>query len=141
MYGAGVANPEMTFADTSQDPVPKRRKQTKAGKAGKAGEEGQGAEAAVAAVGHAGTAAGAEEAASEPAELTRFGAAEVAIDADVSIVAPQGEQSVLSSSYIVPNKYPATGAVFKAVEQNLCFSRGSCRGPSPPISTPTPLKP
>lgn len=138
MYGAGVANPEMTFADTSQDPVPKRRKQTKAGKAGKAGEEGQGAEAAVAAVGHAGTAAGAEEAASEPAELTRTGAAEVAIDADVSIVAPQGEQSVLSSSYIVPNKYPATGAVFKAVEE-LVLQQRLLQGTHPPhLNSPPP---
>ena len=84
----------MTFADTSEDPVPKRRKQSKARKAGKAGEEEQAEEAAAAAVNDAsrsGSAAGLGEAASEPAELTRTGAAEVAADADVSIASPQGK--------------------------------------------------
>ncbi|KAL3160296.1 hypothetical protein ABBQ38_009688 [Trebouxia sp. C0009 RCD-2024] len=89
----GVANPEMTFADMSEDPVPKRRKQSKARTAGKAAEEKKDVEAAAASTAGAsrsGTAAGLEEAASEPAELTRTGAAEVAADADVSLVSPQG---------------------------------------------------
>lgn len=77
MCAPGVANPEMTFADMSDVPVPKRRKQSKAGKAG---EEDHGGEAA----------ASLEEADTEPQELTRTGAAEVAADADVSIVSPQG---------------------------------------------------
>lgn len=93
IMSAGVANPEMTFADMSEDPVPKRRKQSKARTAGKAAEEKKDVEAAAASTAGAsrsGTAAGLEEAASEPAELTRTGAAEVAADADVSLVSPQG---------------------------------------------------
>lgn len=67
----------MTFADTSDIPVPKRRKQSKAGKTG---EEDHGVAAA----------ASLEEADTEPQELTCTGAAEVAADADVSIASPQG---------------------------------------------------
>ena len=88
MCTPGVANPEMTFADTSEGPVPKRPKQSKACKAGKAGEEEHAARAAAVLSGEArgsAAAAGLEEAYSEPAELTRTGAAEVAADADVSI--------------------------------------------------------
>lgn len=93
---AGVANPEMTFADMSEEPVPKRRKQSKARTAGKAGKEEQDTDAAAAAAAsndsasRSGTAAGPETSASEPAELTRTGAAEVAADADGCIVSPQG---------------------------------------------------
>ena len=97
MCAAGVANPEMTFADTSEDPVPKRQKQSKARKAG---EEEHGAQAAAAPCGEArgsGAAAGLEEATSEPAELTRTGADEVAADdADISMN-PQG-MSLLARS-------------------------------------------
>ena len=94
-----MANPEMTFADMSEDPVPKRRKQSKARKAGIAAVEEHGTEAAAALSGEAsgsGAAAGLEEAYSEPAELTRTGAAEVAADADVSI-SPQGTSPLVRS--------------------------------------------
>ena len=97
----------MTFADMPEDPVPKRRKQSKARKAGKAGEEECGAEAAAvlrSEAGGSGAAAGLEEADSEPAELTRTGAAEVAADADVSI-GPQG-MSLLPGTDAFPPQIP-----------------------------------
>ena len=76
----GVANPEMTFGDEIQDPKPKRKR--KADKAIEAGSAGT--------AGIAGTAADGA-AASEPAELTRTGAAEVVADADLSVPATKGE--------------------------------------------------
>ena len=91
MKCAGVANSDKTFADTSEDPVPKHRKQRKAGTA--AAEEDQTQEAA----GAAGKGAKSDQGLSlgqgdsEPAELGRTAAAEVAADADVSIAASQGE--------------------------------------------------
>ena len=75
----GVANSEMTFGDEIQDPKPKR--QRKADKAIEAGSAGI-----------ADPAAG-EAAASEPAELTRTGAAEVVADADSSVPATKGESA------------------------------------------------
>lgn len=95
MTNAGVANPEMTFADTSGDPVPKRRKQSKAGKAPKASkaveaEDERDAEAAAAELDETAHSGSLKAADSEPAELARTGAAEVAADAEVSIAEPPG---------------------------------------------------
>lgn len=84
MCAAGVANPEMTFADTSEDPVPKRRKQSKARKAGEGEHAAQASAAPCGEARGSEAAAGLEEATLEPAELTRTGAAEVAADADIS---------------------------------------------------------
>lgn len=68
----------MTFGDEIQDPAPKRRE---AGKKGKAAQQEEDAGAAV------------EMPDSEPAELSRMGAAEVAADADASLPSSEGETS------------------------------------------------
>ncbi len=68
----------MTFGDEIQDPAPKRRK---AGGKGKAAQQEEDAGGAV------------EMPDSEPAELSRTGAAEVAADADAVLPSSQGEMS------------------------------------------------
>ena len=98
---SGAANPEMTFGDEIQDPKPKRRR--KAGKAGKAGtaddEEAGTSTAGIAEASQpssSGLAAGNELADSEPAELTRTGAADVVADADKTV--PRSTGDVWSST-------------------------------------------
>jgi hypothetical protein len=97
---AGVANSEMTFGDEIQDPAPKRRK---AGRKGKAAQQEEDAEGAVVSMqpSPSGTGAvalrpAAEMSDSEPAELSRTGAAEVAADADATLPGAQGETSHVS---------------------------------------------
>lgn len=80
---AGVTNPEMTFGDELQDPPPKRRR-----------KEGKAAAAeAAAAQADAAEPSGAELADSEPAELTRTGAAQVVADADATIPTSTGKDA------------------------------------------------
>lgn len=100
---AGVANSEMTFGDTSEAPASK--KQRKAGKAGKKSqpEEDKGEEAAAAmktspsGSNATGGMAEPEIADSEPAELTRTGAAEVVADADASVPSARGIQTGITT--------------------------------------------
>lgn len=66
----------MTFGDEIQDPAPKRRK---AGRKGKVAQQEEDAGGAVVMPD------------SEPAELTRTGAAEVAANADAVLPSSQGE--------------------------------------------------
>ncbi len=68
----------MTFGDEIPDPAPKRRK---AGKKGKTAQQEEDEGVAV------------EMPDSEPAELSRTGAAEVAADADAVLPSSQGETS------------------------------------------------
>ena len=68
----------MTFGDEIQDPAPKRRK---AGRKGKDAQQEEDAGGAVV------------MSDSEPAELSRTGAAEVAADADAVLPSSQGETS------------------------------------------------
>lgn len=90
----------MNFGDMSEAPKPKRRKASKAGKSGKAAHK-EGEEAVAMEDSPSGTNADAsgepassELADSEPAKLTRTGAAEVV--ADATTVASQGVNSSLN---------------------------------------------
>ncbi|KAL0017809.1 hypothetical protein WJX77_008582 [Trebouxia sp. C0004] len=91
----GVANSEMTFGDEIQDPAPKRRK---AGRKSKAAQQEEAAGGAVASMGpspsndHAvALSSAAEMPDSEPAELSRTGAAAVAADAAATLPSSQGQ--------------------------------------------------
>ena len=95
VLAAGVANPEMTFADVSEDPIPKRRKQSKAGKKSKADEEGQTEDAVPADVDAAILSASLGTTVTEPAQLSRTGAAEVAADAEAGVASPPGMHVLL----------------------------------------------
>lgn len=86
----------MTFGDEIQAPASKRRKAGKKGKAAQQEEDAEGAgdpdpsgSGAVA----SGVASASELPGSEPAELTRTGAAEVVADADATIPSSQGGSS------------------------------------------------
>ncbi len=87
----------MTFGAEIQDPAPKRRKAGRKGKAAQQEEDAGGAVVSMGAI-PSGTAAvapglAAEMPDSEPAELSRTGAAEVAADADATLPSSQGETS------------------------------------------------
>lgn len=90
----------MTFGDEIQAPAPKRRKAGKKGKAAEQEEDTAGAgdpnpsgSGALA----SGVASATELPGSEPAELSRTGAAEVVADADATIPSSQGGQSHANS--------------------------------------------
>ena len=86
----------MTFGDEIQAPAPKRRK---AGKKGKAVQQEEDAEGGVAAAGT--SPSGSDAVASEPAELTRTGAAEVVADADATIPSSQGGMTHADSQTVL----------------------------------------
>ena len=133
----------MNFGDVSEAPKPKRRKASKAGKSGKAAAHKEGEEAVAMEDSPSGTNADAsgepassELADSEPAELTRTGAAEVV--ADATTVASQGVNSSLNLYCFNPLPFqplPGVGFANFACRQayrslhtrpSECRSSGTC---------------